>query len=182
MRRLHMVDVMKRSFQGGELKMENALTRLSRILHIVSSGWVLILAGVIFADVVGRTVFNHPLLGTAEIVKNSIVAITFLQIPLAIMIGAMLRTTIVLDAVGPKGRRIIELGATLLALIFFVALAVGSFEPLIEAWRIGEYEGEGAMRVPTYPVRAIILIMAVLTSFILVWQLIRLSTGNKHII
>lgn len=166
--------------KGGE--MEQALTKLSRVLHIVSSGWVLILAGVISVDVVGRAVFNHPLLGTAEIVKNSIVAITFLQIPLAIMIGAMLRTTIVLDAVGLMGRRIIEVGATLLAIAFFVALAVGSYEPLLEAWRIGEYEGEGAMRVPTYPVRAIIFAMAVLTSFILAWQLTRLFTGKKHII
>jgi len=94
----------------------------------------------------------------------------------------MLRTTIVLDAVGLMGRRIIEVGATLLAIAFFVALAVGSYEPLLEAWRIGEYEGEGAMRVPTYPVRAIIFAMAVLTSFILAWQLTRLFTGKKHII
>ena len=162
--------------------MEKGLTNLSRILHIVSSGWVLILAGVIFVDVMGRAVFNHPLLGTAEIVKNSIVAITFLQIPLAILIGAMLRTTIILDAVGPMWRRLIEVGATLLAIAFFTALAVGSYEPLIEAWRIGEYEGEGAMRVPTYPVRAVVLVMAVLTTFILIWQLTRLLAGKKHTI
>ena len=52
--------------------MERVLTSISKTLHIVSSGWVLILAGVIFVDVMGRAVFNHPLLGTAEIVKNSI--------------------------------------------------------------------------------------------------------------
>jgi len=162
--------------------MGKGLTRLSRYLHIVSSAWVLALAGVIFIDVMGRALFNHPLLGTAEIVKNSIVAITFLQIPLAILIGAMLRTTIALDAVGPTTRRLIEVGATLLAIAFFAALAVGSYEPLLEAWQIGEYEGEGAMRVPTYPVRAVILVMAVLTTVILVWQLYRLLTGKKHTI
>ena len=162
--------------------MEQVLTKLSRALHIVSSGWVLILAGVILADVVGRSVFNYPLLGTAEIVKNSIVAIAFLQIPLAIMVGAMLRTTIVIDAVGPMKRRIIEVGATILAIAFFVALAVASYEPLLEAWRIGEYEGEGAMRVPTHPVRAIVFVTATLTSVILVWQLTRLFIGKKHII
>jgi TRAP-type C4-dicarboxylate transport system permease small subunit len=162
--------------------MEKGLTSLSRVLHIVSSAWVLILAGLIFVDVMGRALFNHPLLGTAEIVKNSIVAITFLQIPLAILIGAMLRTTIILDAVGPLGRRIIEICATLLAIAFFTALAIGSYEPLIGAWRIGEYEGEGAMRVATYPVRAVILVMATLTAFILFWQLYRLITGKKHTI
>lgn len=160
--------------------MEKALTGLSRVLHIVSSGWVMILAVIIVVDVLGRALFNHPLLGTAEIVKNSIVAITFLQIPLAIMVGAMLRTTIVVDSVGPRLRRLIEIGATLLAIVFFVALAIGSIDPLIEAWRIGEYEGEGALRVPTYPVRAVVVIMAVLSTVILLWQLIRLVSGKSH--
>lgn len=162
--------------------MEKSLTGLARILHIVSSGWVLILAGVIFVDVMGRALFNHPLLGTAEIVKNSIVAITFLQIPLAILVGAMLRTTLLIDAAGPAVGRVIEVGATLLAIAFFGALAWGSLDPMIEAWRIGEYEGEGALRVPTYPVRAVIFAMAVLTSVILIWQLVRLLTGKKHTI
>lgn len=162
--------------------MEKVLTRISKTLHIVSSGWVLILAGVIFADVMGRALFNHPLLGTAEIVKNSIVAITFLQIPLAIMVGAMLRTTLILDAAGPGLKRLIEFGATLLAIAFFAALAVGSYEPLIDAWRIGEYEGEGALRVPTYPVRAVILVMAVFTTVILVWQLFRIVSNKRHTI
>lgn len=162
--------------------MEKGLTGLARFLHIVSSGWVLILAGVIFVDVMGRALFNSPLMGTAEIVKNSIVAITFLQIPLAILVGAMLRTTIILDAVNPMGRRTIEVGATLLAIAFFGALTIGSIDPLIAAWSIGEYEGEGALRVPTYPVRAVILIMAILSIFILVWQLFRLLTGKKHTI
>lgn len=160
--------------------MEKGLSGLARILHIVSSGWVLILAGIIFVDVMGRALFNHPLLGTAEIVKNSVVAITFLQIPLAILVGAMLRTTMVIDAAGPIVGRVIEVGATLLAIVFFGALALGSFDPMLEAWRIGEYEGEGAMRVPTYPVRVVIVVMAVLSTIILIWQLSRLLTGKKH--
>lgn len=162
--------------------MEHGLAKVSRFLHIVSSGWVLILAGVIFVDVMGRALFNHPLLGTAEIVKNSIVAITFLQIPLVLLVGAMLRTTIILDAVGPGVRRMIEMGATLLAIAFFGALAIGSVEPLFDAWRIGEYEGEGALRVPTYPVRAVVLVMALFSTFILVWQFTRLIRGKNHAI
>lgn len=161
---------------------DNIQTRVSKILHIVSSAWVLVLAVIILVDVVGRAVFNHPLLGTAEIIKNSVVAILFLQIPLAILVGAMLRTTIILDWVGPRFRAAIELVACSLGLLFFVALAVGSYEPLLEAWRIGEYEGEGAMRVPTYPVRAIVLAMAVLSASIFSWQIFRILSGKKHTI
>lgn len=159
---------------------EEKLSNATKILHIVSSGWVLILACIICVDVIGRAVFNHPLLGTAEIVKNSVVAITFLQVPLAIMIGAMLRTTIILDSAGPKIRSAIEILACLLGVIFFVALAVGSFEPLIDAWKIGEYEGEGALRVPTYPVRAIVFLMAILSAIVFAWQIVRIFSGKPH--
>lgn len=158
----------------------NLLTNAARALHIISSGWVLVLAVVILVDVVGRSAFGRPLLGTSEIVKNSVVAITFLQIPLAIMIGAMLRTTFLLDAMGPRLRAGVEVFACLLGLIFFVVLAVGSFGPLIDAWRIGEYEGEGALRVPTYPVRAIIVVMAGMAALVLLWQIARILTGRKH--
>ena len=32
---------------------------------------------------------------------------------------------------------------------------------LADAYRIGEYEGEGALRVPTWPVRGTVLVMSV---------------------
>jgi len=159
---------------------KNLLNRVSKTLHLVSSCWVLGLAALIVADVVGRTVFNHPVRGTAEIVKNSVVAITFLQIPLALLTGAMLRTTIILDSAGPRLRATIEFVACTLGIVFFFALAMGSYQPLLDAWRIGEYEGEGALRVPTYPVRAIVLVMAVLATGTLLWQIVRILSGKKH--
>lgn len=161
---------------------EEKLSQIAKTLHIVSSGWVLVLSCIICADVIGRSVFNHPLLGTAEIVKNSVVAITFLQVPLAILIGAMLRTTMILDAVRPKLKNVIEILACIFGISFFVALAFGSFDPLIQAWAIGEYEGEGALRVPTYPVRAIVFLMAILSAFVFLWQAIRIISGKPHII
>lgn len=161
---------------------EEKLFQVNKVLHIVSSGWVLILACIICVDVIGRAVFNSPLLGTSEIIKNSVVAITFLQVPLAIMIGAMLRTTIILDAAGPRIRNAIEILACLLGVAFFIALAFGSFGPLIDAWKIGEYEGEGALRVPTYPVRTIVFLMAILSAIVFGWQVFRIFAGKPHII
>lgn len=159
---------------------EEKLSYTAKVLHIISSGWVLVIAAIICVDVIGRAVFNHPLLGTSEIVKNSVVAITFLQIPLAIMIGAMLRTSMVMDAVGPMVRNFIEVLACCVGVAFFVALALGSFDPLIQAWQIGEYEGEGALRVPTYPIRAIVFVMAILSAIIFMWQIFRILTGKPH--
>ena len=68
--------------------------RLAEAIHVVSAFWVLCIALIIFVDVVGRTLFNSPLLGAVEIIKNSVVAVTFLQLPLAIYGDTMLQTTI----------------------------------------------------------------------------------------
>ncbi len=94
----------------------------ARILHIISAFWTLALALLIFSDVMGRIFLTRPIPGTKEILQNSIVTITFLQIPLAIYSGSMLRTTILSDAVPPTMRRILRTLASLLGLALFLAL------------------------------------------------------------
>jgi len=127
--------------------------------------WTLGLAVLIFLDVGGRTLFSQPIPGTKEIIQNSIVAITFLQLPLAIYSGSMLRTSVLADAVPKVVRRLLRSICYLLGVALFVGLAISSYEPLLEAWRIGEYEGEGALRVPVWPLRGVILIMSVFGIF-----------------
>jgi TRAP-type mannitol/chloroaromatic compound transport system permease small subunit len=38
------------------------------------------------------------------------------------------------------------------------------WETMIMAWELGEFEGEEPVRVPTYPIRSIVLLGAGLTS------------------
>ena len=85
-----------------------AAIRLARTIHLFSAFWTLALAVLIFADVTGRGLFNRPIPGTKELLQNSIVAITFLQLPLAIYSGSMLRTSIFADAIPPAGRKILR--------------------------------------------------------------------------
>ncbi len=137
---------------------------IARLLHVVSACWVLLLGVIILVDVLGRVWFDSPLLGATEIIKNSVVSITFLQLPLAIYSGSMLRTTIIADAVGPFVRKVLRTFAGLLGAIFFAVLVYSAWGHMIEAWEIGEYEGEGALRVPTYPVRTLMVITAAFCS------------------
>lgn len=134
--------------------------------HIVSAFWVVLLAIIIFIDVSGRFLFNMPLLGAAEIIKNSVVSITFLQLPLAIYRGGMLKTTLVLDIVNHTWRRVLRSLGNGLGLLLFVAIAYSSWQPFVEAWQIGEYEGEGALRVPTYPVRFLLVVTTAFAAII----------------
>lgn len=139
----------------------SAPVKLARAIHLVSALWTLCLAVLIFFDVVGRSAFSQPIPGTKEIIQNSVVAITFLQLPLAIYTGSMLRTTVFADAVPAAARKILRSLAYLLGIVFFAALFLGTYESFFDAMRIGEYEGEGALRVPTWPVRGLILLMSV---------------------
>ena len=77
--------------------------KFARTVHLVSAFWTLALALLIFGDVAGRSLLSQPIPGTKEIIQNSVVAITFLQLPLAIYSGSMLRTSIFADALPPGG-------------------------------------------------------------------------------
>ncbi|MFT7107857.1 MAG: TRAP-type C4-dicarboxylate transport system permease small subunit, partial [Yoonia sp.] len=91
--------------------------------------------------------------------------ITFLQIPLAIYSGSMLRTTILSDAVPPLARQLLRTFASILGLALFIALIWGTVPSFWDAYRIGEYEGEGSLRVPTWPVRGAIAVMSAFCAF-----------------
>ena len=74
--------------------MVGAAIKTARAVHLFSAFWTVALALMILGDVIGRVVFNFPIPGTKEVIQNSVVVITFLQIPLAIYSGSMLRTSI----------------------------------------------------------------------------------------
>ncbi|MDJ1016989.1 MAG: TRAP transporter small permease [Paracoccaceae bacterium] len=152
------------------------MIRLTRAIHLFSAFWTLALAFLIFGDVVGRGMFNNPIPGTKEIIQNSVVSITFLQLPLAIYSGSMLRTSIFADAVPLVLRKLLRTFGALLGLIFFLGLIWSTWPSFWDAYRIGEYEGEGALRVPTWPVRGTVLVMSVfgawayITMIVLDWR------------
>jgi TRAP-type C4-dicarboxylate transport system permease small subunit len=157
---------------------EKAVSEATRLLHILAAIWLCLIAMTIVVDVFGRFVFNSPLTGTAEIVANSVVSIAFLQIPFAIRTYGMLRTTVVLDKLGPAGRRVFNIATYLLGIVVFAVMAYASWEPMLNSWSISEYEGEGALRVPVYPVRTFIVAMSALAAFAYVLLLLRELRGE----
>lgn len=146
--------------------MKNPLpVNVARYMHILSSVWVFILAAVILIDVFGRVLFLQPLPGTKEILQNSVIAITFLQIPLAIYSGSMLRTTLISDHVPFFIQKLLRSLAYILGFILFVAIAYASFPEAVDAYRISEYEGEGSLRIYTWPIKYLIVITGVFAAF-----------------
>lgn len=57
-------------------------------------------------------------------------------------------------------RRLLRTFGSILGLLLFLALIWGTVPSFWDAYRVGEYEGEGSLRVPTWPVRGAIGVMS----------------------
>lgn len=133
-------------------------------LNAVGSVWVAAITVLICADILGRVLFKFPLVGVPEIVKVSIVAIVWLQIPHTLKTGGHLRSDVVLRFLSGRSRALVDLFAYVLGAIVFGLLVYSGWDTMIQAWEMGEFEGELPVRVPTYPLRSIVLLGAALTA------------------
>jgi TRAP-type mannitol/chloroaromatic compound transport system permease small subunit len=93
-------------------------------------------------------------------------------------IGAHLRSTILLDRMPPSLRRGVDLLGAVLGLLMFALIVYSGWDHMLEAWRVGEFEGEEPMRVPTYPVRSLVLLGAGLTAMQFLVILVELLRGQ----
>ena len=132
--------------------------RLSKFLMILSSVWALGLAVLIVADIIANNVYGHAIPGVREIVISSIVMIVYLQLGYAIRSHSMLRADTLLNSMPLTMRRVaLAVGYALGAALFFVILQ-GTIAPTVYAWNTSEFWGEGALRVPVWPTRLMILV------------------------
>ncbi|MEL6522441.1 MAG: TRAP transporter small permease [Pseudomonadota bacterium] len=138
---------------------------VARGIHILSSLWVFILALVILVDVFGRVFFLSPLPGTKEILQNSVIVVTFLQLPLAIYSGSMLRTTLVVDALPQVLQKLMRTLCYALGFALFAGIAWATIPEVYDAFRLAEYEGEGSLRIYTWPIRGLIAVTAIFAAF-----------------
>lgn len=151
--------------KGRESLPVRVIHRLMEIMNVIGTAWVGVITVLISADILGRVLFRHPVVGVPEIVKVSVVMIVWLQMAHTLKIGGHIRSDIILDRLSPKGYAAVNLIASLLGAFIFAFLVYAGWDNMIEGWRIGEFEGELPVRVPTYPVRTILILGAALTSF-----------------
>lgn len=112
---------------------------------------------VLASNLAGTTV-NLSIRGTPEIVKLSIVGIVFLQLAYTLHEGRHVRSTVLVDRVPPAVGTTLTLIAHLMGAFMCVLIMWSSWDNMITAWQIGEYEGEGALRVPVGPSRTLIIV------------------------
>lgn len=145
------------------------ITRLAdtvaRTLLAIAAVLAFLLSFLVCADVIGRVVFNSPVQGTPEIVSSSIVVICFLQAAYAIRSGGMIYVDALTRHLPARAQRICEILGALLGIAFFGLICWGSLDPAFYSWTSSEFEGEGALRVPTWPARFVVVLGSFLATF-----------------
>ena len=136
----------------------HASDRVSKVLMILAAAWAFGLTFVIMADIFSNNVYGQPIYGVREIVMNSIVMIVFMQVGYAIRSHSMLRADTLLLVLPLTVRRIFLAIGYALGAAFFVFVIIGGVEAAAYAWTAGSFEGEGALRVPTWPAHFAVLI------------------------
>jgi len=132
--------------------------QLSKFLMILSSVWAMGLSVLIVADIIGNNLYGHAIPGVREIVISSIVMIVYLQLGYAIRSHSMLRADTLLLVMPVTMRRVALAVGYGLGLVLFLMILRGTISPAVYSWNTSEFWGEGALRVPVWPTRFMILI------------------------
>ncbi len=130
--------------------------RLTKFLMILGAIWAFFLCFFILADIVTRAM-NMPISGTKEIVATSVVMIVFLQIGFAVRSNSMLRADFLVSMMPPKVQKVLLIFAFILGAFLFFFLLKAGIKPAIRSFENWEFDGEGALRVPVWPTRWMII-------------------------
>jgi TRAP-type C4-dicarboxylate transport system permease small subunit len=158
--------------------------RLARTLMVLAAVLAFLLCFLVVADVLGRVIFNHPVKGTPEIISLSIVLICYLQTGYAIRSGGMLRVEALTSRLPDSVNRVLNVIAALLGVLFFSVIFYGSVDGVLYAWTSNEYEGEGALRVPVWPAKFVIVmgsLLATINYLIILMQVIRGKLNSEEL-
>lgn len=150
-------------------------------LNMIGAVWVALIMVLITVDVTGRAFFDSPLFGVPEIVKISVVGLVWCMMAHTLKVGAHLRSTILLDRMPPRLRNAVEILSCVLGVVMFALIVYSGWNNMIDAWQIGEFEGEDPVRVPTYPIRSLVIIGAALTSLQFLVMLVEQIRGKAFL-
>ncbi len=132
---------------------DRGLEWISRTLLVLAAILAFALCFIVVGDVIGRVLFNSPIKGTPEIVSYSIVVICYLQAAYAIRSGGMINTDAITAYLPIRAQNLLGAFGALLGIVLFGTICWGGIDGAAHAWNSGEFEGEGALRIPAWPAR-----------------------------
>jgi TRAP-type C4-dicarboxylate transport system permease small subunit len=155
------------------LKIGKAFLGFCSSINALASFGIFLVMVFVCTDVVGRVFFNSPIMGTSEVVKVGVVGLVFMQVPWAFWENRHIRSDLIAGRLGPRGQIFAALVRNVIAFSAMLFIFLANWKPMMKAWKILEYEGEGALHVPVYPLFTIIQLGSGLAAIIAVYSIIR---------
>lgn len=137
---------------------------VTKALMVFAAVLAFLLCFLVVGDVSGRVFFGSPIKGTTELISLSIVTVCFLQAGYAIRSGGMLNVDTVVVKFSPRVQSVFAVFGALAGAFFFAFICYGTVDGAAHAWTSNEFEGEGAMRVPVWPTRFVIVLGTALAA------------------
>jgi TRAP-type C4-dicarboxylate transport system permease small subunit len=156
---------------------------ITKGMLVAAATLAFLLCFLVVADVLGRDVFSRPVKGTKEMVEASIVIICFLQAAFAIRSGGMIRVDVFVSSLPPRGQAVLAVVGALFGAAFFGLVCWGSLDPAAHAWNSNEFEGEGALRIPSWPARFVVVAgtaLATIQYLISAWQHLQAARAGTY--
>jgi TRAP-type C4-dicarboxylate transport system permease small subunit len=143
---------------------DKVVAKVSGVFAALGAAMIGLLALTMVADVVGRQ-FGSPVTGIVELAAQTVVISAFLTIPYVMRRGGHIRATVLVNRTPPIVRKTLEVVAYLIGAVIFALLAFSAWDAFVEDFVKASYEGEGALRIPTWPARLTIFLASVLMIF-----------------
>ena len=127
----------------------------------------------ITADVCSRLLLNKPFAGTGEIVSMIIIIVCFLEIPYVAVRNGHVRSTMLYDKVGDKGKHIIDIISSAIGIVVYGLVIRASWKGFLNAVAIKEAEVAGSVKITTIPGRFVVIfgsLLMVLEFLSLIYQ------------
>ncbi|THV12656.1 TRAP transporter small permease [Rhizobium rhizophilum] len=161
-------------------KIDIALDVVSQLLKYIAAILLGLVAVLIAADVAMRFVFNAPIIGVAEIVANGILIIAFLQLTYAVRIDGMLRSELLISKLSGRPKSVFDAVTAILGALLFILIAWASWDSMVRAIAVQEFEGHVSFPIPTWPVRVAIVSCSILAAINYVMIAIKSLLGPDH--
>lgn len=142
-------------------QLDRVVAKTSSVMAAIGASLIGLLGLTIVADVVGRQ-FGVPVTGIVELAAQTVVISAFLTIPYVMRRGGHIRATIIVSRTPVKVRKTLEVIAYSTGAVIFLLLAFSAWGAFVEDFVKASYEGEGALRIPTWPTRLTIFVASIL--------------------
>jgi TRAP-type mannitol/chloroaromatic compound transport system permease small subunit len=146
----------------------------------VGTMWILLLMVLVNADIVGRWLFNSPVVGTKEVVEFSIVCIVYLQLGHALKSGRLTRSDVFFGHLlrsRPRPGHALGVAVNLLGAAFVGVIFWNAIFRAINSYERGLFMGSrGFFVLPLWPLEALLVI----GTFVVTVQFLILAWRHGH--